>query len=107
MTAADTLNKAVKRFLEARGYENIQSVDLSPINYLAQDEEETILVCAEIVDEDFNEANLDRKEAERALFKAAKKGLIDINVRIRFDIISVALINESNALIRHHIDCLN
>lgn len=107
MTATSTLNKAVEHFLSIRGYENIQAVDFAPINFIAQEEDAAVLIHAELVTDDLEIEGFKRGEAERALFEAAKNGLIDINVRIRFDTISVALINESNALIRHHIDCLN
>lgn len=99
------VNKAVERFLSARHYTDIQKVDFPPFNYFAYDEDEAVLIHAAMTENGFD-IELDRGEAEMAMINAVVSGLIGIDKRIRFDTISVLVVEEDKALIRHHLNSL-
>ena len=101
-----TLNKAATVYLNARNYSNIQSVDFYPFNFLAEIDGETVLISASIESDSFGEISIDRNEAERALIEATFEGLVDVGMRVRFDTLSIIVVDEGKALVRHHINCL-
>ena len=109
----DRALKASEAFLARRGYEIVEtgwSDGDSGIAIVARDEDAYVMVDVAVGDanaERFPDAAQDRRsrEAAAAAWLAARAPAED--AAVRFDTVSLMLIGESKAFIRHHINCLS
>lgn len=97
--------KASERFLESRGYEILETsweCAAGGADIIARDDAAVVFV----------EVNARTgAEAKRAKFErtaiAYMAGYEETDVSVRFDIISMVVIGESRAMLRHHINALS
>ena len=107
--------KASERFLESRGYDILETsweCAAGAADIIARDEAAVIFV--EVNARTGAEAGFPAEvgtEAKRAKFErtaiAYMAGYEETDVSVRFDIISMVVIGESRAMLRHHINALS
>lgn len=118
MNAEELKPKAIKaseRFLESRGYEILEAGWESPAggaDIIARDDEAIVFI--EVNAHAGAEAGFPSEAdtaAKRARFERAAiaymAGYGETDVPVRFDIISMVVIGESRAMLRHHINALS
>lgn len=105
--------KASERFLSRRGYEIVEtgwSDGDCNIAIVARDNDAYVMVdvvAREAVAEGFPVVDEDRPSREIAAAAWLATHDADTEVAVRFDVVSLLVIGESKALIRHHINCLS
>ena len=107
--------KASERFLESRGYEILETswgCAAGGADIIARDEAAVVFV--EVNARTGAEAGFPAEagtEAKRAKFErtaiAYMAGYEETDASVRFDIISMVVIGESRAMLRHHINALS
>ena len=115
MNAEELKPKAIKaseRFLESRGYEILETsweCTAGGADIIARDDADVVFV--EVNAKTNTEAGFPAEagtEAKRAKFErtaiAYMAGYEETDVSVRFDIISMVIIGESRAMLRHHIN---
>ncbi|MCQ5090959.1 YraN family protein [Slackia exigua] len=107
--------KASARFLERRGYE-VAEQNWSPegsdesVPLIAYDDDTLVFIDVKVRNgaEGFApEAETDREAMEVLAAKYLAETDVDPDFRVRFDIISMMVIAESRALLRHHINAFS
>ena len=109
--------KAAARFLIQRGYEVLEtgweSEGGSAIDVVAQEDDAIVFVDVYArrgsdkgMPEGGGEASRERREVGAATWLAEHDDEERVNLPIRFDSISMMVISDSRALLRHHINCL-
>ena len=107
--------QAAEKFVTARGYEILESEDGTReeelrYNLVAKDEDTVVFITvkARANGDSLPEEACDRKalEADATRWLKEHASELDNDVRIRFDAISMLVIGEDRALVRHHINCL-
>ena len=107
--------QAAEKFVTARGYEildseNGQQEEDLRYDLVARDEDAVVFITvkARMGGDSLPEEATDRKalEAGAAAWLKAHAAELDADVHIRFDAISMLVIGEDRALVRHHINCL-
>lgn len=107
--------QAAEKFVTARGYEildseNGQQEEDLRYDLVARDEDAVVFITvkARMGGDSLPEEACDRKalEANAASWLKAHAAELDGDVHIRFDAISMLVIGEDRALVRHHINCL-
>lgn len=108
--------KACVLFLERRGYDVIDILDDNNINIVAIDNEENSIVFIKVFTRDstakgFMSDNMTdefRNELEESSIKYLRENNdIEVNRPVRFDTISLIVLGDSKAMIRHHINAIN
>ena len=118
MNAEELKPKAIKaseRFLESRGYEILETGWESPagaVDIIARADEGVVFV--EVNARTGAEAGFPAEAdtaAKRASFERAAiaymAGYDEADVSVRFDIISMVVMSENRAMLRHHINALS
>lgn len=107
--------QAAEIFVTARGYEildseNGQAEEDLRYDLVAQDEDTVVFITvkARMGGDSLPEESTDRKalEAGAAAWLKTHAAELDADVHIRFDAISMLVIGDDRALVRHHINCL-
>lgn len=109
--------KAAARFLIQRGYEVLEtgweSEGGSAIDVVAREDDAIVFVDVfarrgtdKGMPEGGGEASRERREVAAATWLAEHDDEEHVNLPIRFDSISMMVISDSRALLRHHINCL-
>ena len=110
----DRARAAATRYLQHRDYEILETPWVAPSGKGGFDivaEDGNVLVFVDVFarkgGEGFPEERMDRKRAEGLALQYLANTDQDIADRpIRFDAIALVSLNESRALVRHHIHCL-
>lgn len=113
-TARENAVKATKRYLEAKGYEIQQDwEDEGLFGLIAMDEDEDELAFVQILFREVAEQGLpEEDEDNRELFERAAIGWLTSNgldrntLQVRFDVISLMILDGSHAFLRHHRNAL-
>lgn len=102
------------RFLEARDYEVLatewETADGSGIvDIVAQDEEPLVFIDVTVVEgaTGFPDPNATRGEREILAAKWLAENCEEMNVHVRFDSISMMVVGDNKALLRHHVNELS
>lgn len=104
-------NEATVTFLERRGYDIIDSnyeYDESNAYIIAKQDDEVVFVKTVVVESmDFGDdaTNEDRSAFEKAAIDFFKDNTEFLG-KVRFDIVSLYILGENRAFIRHHINAL-
>lgn len=108
--------KACAVFLERRGYEILErdwKCDAGKIDLIAKDDEDTVVFLEVHVydvaeegmpEDDVSLENRRRSEIIAGTYLAAAD---EVDIKVRFDIISLLVIGSDRALLRHHINVFN
>lgn len=109
----NTRARGRRRYLEIKGYEVLEdswSHGRDSIDFIATDEEGTLVFIAFRMSDNEGEEILEEKPDRKAFERLAAAYLAgnDVDpVEVRFDIVSMLVIGGSRALIRHHINALS
>ena len=110
----DRARAAAKRFLIQRGYDILETPWVAPnrkgkFDIVAQDGDALVFVSVFARKEglEFPEERMNRKSAEGLALQYLASSDEDIADKpIRFDAIALVSLNNSHALLRHHVNCL-
>ena len=102
--------KAVRKFLELRGCTVLDELEEGCLNIVFEDDGEIVFAICTVGHGQFEDPDIDklRPAFEMEAIKwlsSAKNAMSDC--RFRFDSISIVVVSEDKALIRHHINVLN
>lgn len=105
--------KAIGSYLERRGFEILESGwahGTDGIDFIAREEDDLVFVVAEVVEDGgdgFPSEEFDRAALERvaAAYLAQVDG--DADCAVRFDFVSMIVVGDSRAFLRHHRNCLS
>lgn len=102
--------KAVRKFLELRGCTVLDELEEGCLNIVFEDDGELVFAICTVGNGHFEDPDFDklRPALEMEAIKwlsSAKNAMLDCS--FRFDSISVVVVSEDKALIRHHIRVLN
>lgn len=102
--------KAVRKFLERRGCTVLEELEEGCLNIVFEDDGELVFAICTVGHGHFEDPDFDklRPALEMEAIKwlsSAKNAMLDCS--FRFDSISVVVVSEDRALLRHHIGVLN
>ena len=102
--------KAVRKFLERKGCTVLDELEEGCLNIVFEDDGEIVFAICTVGHGQFEEPDFDklRPAFEMEAIKwlsSAKNAMSDC--RFRFDSISIIVVSEYKALIRHHMNVLN
>lgn len=102
--------KAVRKFLERRGCTVLEELEEGCLNIVFEDDGELVFaICTvghgQFVDPDFDKLRTALEMEAIKWLSSAKNSMLDC--RFRFDSISIVVVSEDKALIRHHIGAFN
>jgi putative endonuclease len=105
--------QAIGAYLERRGFEILESGwahGTDGVDFIAREEDDLVFVLAEVTEDrgdGFPSEEIDRAPLERvaAAYLAQAAGSADCAVR--FDFVSMIVIGDSRAFLRHHRNCLS
>ena len=102
--------KAVRKFLERKGCTVLDELEEGCLNIVFEDDGELVFAICTVGHGQFVELDIDklRQAFEMEAIKwlsSAKNTMLDCS--LRFDSISIVVVSEDKALIRHHIGALN
>ncbi|WP_124061367.1 YraN family protein [Gordonibacter sp. Marseille-P4307] len=110
MEAIDTrAKKGIRVYLERRGFEILEEGWAHGGDFIARDEDELVFVHCQVTQnggEGFPEEDADRTALERLAAAYLAEHLDSEDIRIRFDVVSMLIVGESRALLRHHLNAL-
>lgn len=113
MEAIDTrATRGIRVYLERRGFEILEDGwahggDVA--DFIARDEDDLVFVNCQITQnggKGFPEEDADRAALERLAAAYLAEHLDSEDIRIRFDVVSMLIVGESRALLRHHLNAL-
>ena len=113
MEAIDTkAKKGIRVYLERGSFEILEE-DWTHVgdvaDFIARDENDLVFVRCQITQnggEGFPEEDADRAALERLAAAYLAEYLDSEDIRIRFDVVSMLIVGESRALLRHHLNAL-
>jgi putative endonuclease len=105
--------KAIGAYLERRGFEILESGwahGTDSVDFIAREDGDLVFVVTEVVEDGgdgFPSEEFDRAALERvaAAYLAQADG--DADYAVRFDFVSMIVIGDSRAFLRHHRNCLS
>lgn len=102
--------KAVRKFLELRGCTVLDELEEGCLNIVFEDDGELVFAICTVGHGQFEDPDFDklRPALEMEAIKwlsSAKNAMSDC--RFRFDSISIVVVSEDKALLRHHTNVLN
>lgn len=102
--------KAVLKFLERKGCTVLEELEEGFLNIVFDDDGELVFAACTVGHGQFVEPDIDklRQAFEMEAIKwlsSAKNAMLDCS--FRFDSISIVVVSEDKALLRHHINVLN
>ena len=109
MEAIDTrATRGIRVYLERRGFEILEDGwahggDVA--DFIARDVDDLVFVNCQITQnggKGFPEEDADRAALERLAAAYLAEHLDSEDIRIRFDVVSMLIVGESRALLRHH-----
>ena len=111
-TIKDKANKAAVTFLHRRGYDILEegwAHGTDSVDVIARDDEDMVFVDVLVNSAglDMPEEKPDRGKFERIAAAYLAEAAEDEEFSVRFDIVSLLVIGESRALLRHHINALS
>lgn len=111
-TIKDKANKAAVTFLQRRGYDILEegwAHGTDSVDVIARDDEDMVFVDVLVNSAglDMPEEKPDRGKLERIAAAYLAEAAEDEDFSVRFDIVSLLVIGESRALLRHHINALS
>lgn len=113
MEAIDTrATRGIRVYLEHRGFEILEDGwahggDVADL--IARDEDELVFVHCQVTQnggEGFPEEDADRAALERLAAAYLAEHLDSEDIRIRLDVVSMLIVGEAPALLRHHLNAL-
>ena len=113
MEAIDTrATRGIRVYLERRGFEILEDGwahggDVA--DFIARDVDDLVFVNCQITQnggKGFPEEDADRAALERLAAAYLAEHLDSEDIRIRFDVVSMLIVGESRALLRHHLNAL-
>lgn len=113
MEAIDTrAKKGIRIYLERRGFEILEEGwahggDVA--DFIARDEDDLVFVHCQVAQnggEGLSEEDAGRVALERLAAAYLAEHLDSEDIRIRFDVVSMLIVGESRALLRHHLNAL-
>ena len=105
--------KAIGTYLERRGFEVLENGwahGTDSVNFIAREDGDLVFVVAEITEDrgdGFPEEKVDRAALEKAATAYLAKSDGNADCAIRFDFVSMLVIGDSRAFLRHHRNCLS
>lgn len=113
MEAIDTkAKKGIRVYLERRSFEILEedwAHGGDVVDFIARDEDDLVFVHSQITQnggEGFPEEDADRASLERLAAAYLTEHLDSEDIRIRLDVVSMLIVGESRALLRHHLNAL-
>lgn len=97
--------EAAGKYLEHRGYEILEPDWKPGAEIVAKDDDAIVLCKVSVVEELSDIEPVGIEEAERLMVEYLT-GCECENAPVRFDEIRIRVLNESRALLRHHINCI-
>ena len=102
--------KAVRKFLERKGCKVLEELEEGYLDIVFEDDGELVFAICTVGHGQFVDPDIDklRPAFEMEAIKwlsSAKNAMLDCS--FRFDSISVVVVSEDKALLRHHINVLN
>ena len=105
--------KGIKSYLERRGFEILEENWVhggDAIDFIANEEDDLVFIGCQLNQnsgEGFPEEVLDRGSLERLAAAYLAEHLDSGNCAVRFDLVSMLILNDSRALLRHHRNALS
>ena len=113
MEAIDTkAMKGIKSYLERRGFEILEenwAHSGDSIDFIANEEDDLVFIGCQLRQnsgEGFPEEVLDRDSLERLAASYLTEHLDSGDCTVRFDLVSMLILDDSRALLRHHCNAL-
>lgn len=113
MEAIDTkAMKGIKSYLERRGFEILEenwAHGGDSIDFIANEEDDLVFIGCQLRQnsgEGFPEEVLDRDSLERLAASYLTEHLDSGDCTVRFDLVSMLILDDSRALLRHHCNAL-
>lgn len=104
--------KGIRVYFERGGFEILEedwAHGGDVVDFIARDEDDLVFVHCQITQnggEGFPEEDADRAALERLAAAYLAEHLDSEDIRIRFDAVSMFIVGESRALLRHHLNAL-
>ena len=102
--------KGIRVYFERGGFEILEedwAHGGDVVDFIARDEDDLVFVRCQITQnggEGFPEEDADRAALERLAAAYLAEHLDSEDIRIRFDAVSMFIVGESRALLRHHVN---
>ena len=99
---------AAVKFLGLKHWRNIERVDCAPFDLIARDGETLVFVHVEAATEGEFPAEPTRADYERGMvaYMIENPGIIEPDVSVRVDTVTMALVGNDRALLRHHVNAV-
>lgn len=98
---------AVNRFFVHKGCD-VVGLDDFEVDFLTIDAEgNAALVAVSASDKGFESVRPSREEYEAAMLSLARMGYLEPDTAIRFDAVSICVIDDGKAIVRHHMSCFD
>lgn len=105
--------KAIGTYLERRGFEILENGwahGTDSVDFIAREDGDLVFVIAEIIEDrgdGFPEEKVDRAALEKVATAYLANSDGNADCAIRFDFVSMLVIGDSRAFLRHHRNCLS
>ncbi|MDD7204199.1 MAG: YraN family protein [Coriobacteriaceae bacterium] len=111
-TIKDKANKAATTFLERKGYDILEegwAHGTDAVDVIARDDEDMVFVDVLVKSAglDMPEEKPDRGKFERIAAAYLAELGDEENFSVRYDMVSILVLSDSRALLRHHINALS
>lgn len=102
----DKFIKAAVKYLELHGYEILDTNEDSFVNVVCKNDKGISFIH---IKDSFNEQSIVNKaeQFEQAAIDYLSHNYVDGELDVSFDIIGINQCSDSEALLRHHINCIN
>ncbi len=105
--------RGIEKYLERRGMDIVErgwAHGKDKIDFVVRDDEDLVFVAAQIRENDGN--GIQGSEPERKAFEKVAAAYLAEHLDtpegvVRFDVVSMLILSESRALIRHHVNALS
>ena len=99
--------EAVANYLVQRGYEVHELCNSSNIDFVAVADGVAALVSVAVSADGFAGCCMSRGEFEEAMCDAISANLIDMGMAVRYDELSIKVLDDGKGILRHNYDALN
>lgn len=105
--------QAIGAYLERKGFEILENGwahGTDRVDFIVREEDDLVFVLAEIAEDSgdgFPSEEIDRAALERVATAYLAQADGDANYAVRFDFVSIIVIGDSRAFLRHHRNCLS
>ena len=105
--------RGIRTFLERKGFEILEegwAHGADAVDFIALDEGDLVFISCQVsrnIGEGFPEENLDRAALERLAIAYLSERQDAADCTIRFDIVSMMIVADDRAILRHHRNALS